>query len=64
MDTNTEQLIQTLRNDLHKNGKIGVDSEDVVKVARANAAIARQLRNLRGHGDLFTTTTTTPNPNK
>jgi len=55
-----EQTISTLRNQL-KDNKCQIDDENIVSIAKANARIARELRDLRGHKELFTTTTTKQN---
>jgi hypothetical protein len=47
------KLIESLRNDLRQNAKTSADADNILVTAKLNASIARQLRVLRGHGDLF-----------
>jgi hypothetical protein len=58
------KLIESLRNDLRENGKTSADADNILTIAKLNASIARRLRVLRGHGDLFKIETTTKQEGK
>jgi hypothetical protein len=53
----TEQKIELLRNQLKANNRAVASGEtDMVVAARINFELAKELRTLRGHADLFTVT--------